>query len=141
AGDSLPVSPWNITASLEWDLPLRNNVTASLHVEDAFSSGPRTDYFNNPLSTYYDPGLTPDPSTNVLNVRAAIKWPGFEVAAFLSNALDAHPVLDGSANGVDNFGGIYTLHTRPTYVQSFRHMAVLTIQRVKSSKFPDLHEN
>jgi iron complex outermembrane recepter protein len=85
---------------------------ASLRVEDVFRSGPRTDYFNNPKYVYNDPGLTPDPSTNVLNVRAAIKWPGFEVAAFLSNALDAHPILDGSANGVDNFGGMYTLVPR-----------------------------
>jgi len=112
AGDSLPVSPWNVTASLEWDVPLRNHVTAGLRVEDAFRSASRTEYFNNGYSVYYDPGLTADPSTNVLNLRASVKWPGFEVAAFLSNALDAHPTLTGSANGVDNFGGVYTLVPR-----------------------------
>jgi outer membrane receptor protein involved in Fe transport len=112
AGDSLPVSPWNVTASLEWDVPLRNSLTASLRVENAFRSAPRTEYFNNPDSKYYDPGLTADPSTNVLNVRAGVRWPSFEVAAFLSNALDAHPTLTGSANGVDNFGGVYTLVPR-----------------------------
>jgi hypothetical protein len=112
AGDPLPVSPWNVTASLEWELPLRNNLTASLRLEDAFRSGIGTEYFSDPNSKFNNPGLTPDPSTNLLNVRAAVKWPGFEVAAFLSNALDAHPKLTGSANGVDYFGGVYTLVPR-----------------------------
>jgi hypothetical protein len=113
AGDSLGVSPWNVTASLERDFPLRSNVTATLRVEDAFRSSPGPTYLNDPQSPYAPgPKLLPDPSTNVLNARLAIKWPQFELAAFLSNALDAHPTLNGSANGADNISGVYTLVPR-----------------------------
>jgi hypothetical protein len=114
AGDSLPVSPWNVTASVERDFTLRSKLTASLRVEDAFRSSPGPTYLNNPASVYYA-GAPPDPSANVLNVRAAVKWPSFEVAAFLRNALNSHPLMQGFANGVDNIGSatqVFTLVPR-----------------------------
>jgi hypothetical protein len=113
AGDSLGVSPWNVTASVEQEFPLRSDVTATLRVEDVFRSSPGPTYLNDPQTVYApSPKLPPDPSTNVLNARLAIKWAQFELAAFLSNALDAHPTLNGSANGADNLIGVYTLVPR-----------------------------
>ena len=114
AGVSLPVSPWNVTSSVERAFPLRNNLTVSLRIEDAFRSTPGPTYLNNPASVYYV-GAPSDPSANVLNVRAAVKWPSFEVAAFLRNALNSHPLMQGFANGVDNIGSatqVFTLVPR-----------------------------
>jgi outer membrane receptor protein involved in Fe transport len=107
AGDPLPVSPWNVTASLEQELPLSAGRGVNLRIEDVFRSTPGPTSGNDPASVYYQGygGYVPvDPSTNVLNVRAGVHWPGFEVAALLSNALNAHPILSGSSNGVDNVG-------------------------------------
>jgi outer membrane receptor protein involved in Fe transport len=102
-GDSLPISPWNATASLEQEFPLRGNVMSSVRLEDAFRSSPRSSYLTDPASIYYGYTHT-DPSANILNVRVAVKWSAFEIAAFLRNALNSHPLLYGLANGVDNGG-------------------------------------
>ena len=104
AGTSLPVSPWNVTASIVRDFPIRNNLTASLRVEDAFRSTPGSTYLNDPASVplFISPGV--DPSANVLNVRAALKSSDFETAVFLRNALNSHPIMYGLANGADNIG-------------------------------------
>jgi hypothetical protein len=114
AEDSLPVSPWNVTASVERDFTLRSKLAASLRVEDAFRSSSGPTYLSNPASVYYT-GTPPDPSANVLNVRAAVKWPSFEVAAFFRNTLNSHPLMQGFANGVDNIGSatqVFTLVPR-----------------------------
>jgi hypothetical protein len=102
-GESLPISPWNATASLEQEFPLRGNVMSSVRLEDAFRSSPGSSYATNPASIYYGYPHT-DPAANILNVRGAVKWSGFEVAAFLRNALNSHPLMYGVANGVDNGG-------------------------------------
>jgi outer membrane receptor protein involved in Fe transport len=104
AGDSLPVSPWSVTASIERDFPIRSNLTASLRVEDAFRSTPGSTYLDNPASFYYFGGGQKDPSANGLNARAALNSSGFEAAVFLRNALNSHPLMYGLANGADNIG-------------------------------------
>jgi outer membrane receptor protein involved in Fe transport len=108
-GESLPISPWNATASLEQEFPLRGNVISSVRLEDAFRSSPRSTYDTDPVSIYGGPsiyGALPhtDPSANILNVRVAVRWSSFEMAAFLRNALNSHPLMYGLANGVDNTG-------------------------------------
>jgi outer membrane receptor protein involved in Fe transport len=113
-GESLPISPWNATASLEQEFPLRGDVVSSVRLEDAFRAASRSNYLTDPASIYsYYPHT--DPSANILNVRAALKWSGFEVAAFLRNALNSHPLMYGLANGVDNGGSstqVFTLVPR-----------------------------
>jgi outer membrane receptor protein involved in Fe transport len=102
AGASLPVSPWHVTASIERDFPIRSGLTASLRVEDVYRSSPGSTYLNDPESVPLFISTRIDPSVNVLNVRAALKWPSFEAAAFVRNALNSHPLVTGLANGVDN---------------------------------------
>jgi outer membrane receptor protein involved in Fe transport len=102
-GDSLLVSPLKVTASIEKEVPLASGRTASLRVEDAFRSTPGSTYINDPASGYYL-GHVHDPPVNLLNVRVAARSSNFEVAAFLRNALNAHPSLYGIANGADNLG-------------------------------------
>jgi outer membrane receptor protein involved in Fe transport len=103
AGDSLLVSPWKVTASIERAFRLPSGLTANLRVEDAFRSTPGSTYLNDPVSAYYL-AVRPEPSVNVLNLRAAVKSSSLEVAAFVRNALNAHPLLYGTGNGADNIG-------------------------------------
>jgi len=97
-GTALGVSPWNVFASVEREFSFEGKVTASIRVEDAYRRTPGPTYA--PLGG----NTTIDPSMNVLNLRAAVRWSSFELAAFLSNALGSHPVMTGSGNGVDNGG-------------------------------------
>ena len=83
------------TASIERTFFLRGNVSATLRVEDACTScgdTSRHPYYSNPQAKYYSPGPA-DPAINVLNFLADMKWPHFDAEIFVSNALDAHPVL------------------------------------------------
>jgi hypothetical protein len=103
-GDALPISPWNVTASVEGEFPLRTNTILSVRIEDAFRSASSSTYFDNSHNgAYYAPGPT-DPSANVLNLRCAARWSGFELAAFLGNALNSHPALTGRSAAVSNIG-------------------------------------
>jgi len=103
-GTSLPVSPWNLTASLERDVQLPANVTASVRIEDVFRSAPGATYLDS-LSSVYATSGPPDPSINILNLRATAKWSDFELAAFLGNVLDARPILSGRSGGAPQIGG------------------------------------
>jgi len=119
AGASLPVSPWNVTASIERDFLMRSNLTASLRLEDAFRSTPGSTYLNDPASLPLYIVSATDPSVNILNVRAALKSSGFEAAVFLRNALNSHPLMYGLANGADNIGTptqVFTLVPRTASV-------------------------
>jgi outer membrane receptor protein involved in Fe transport len=98
-GDSLPVSPWNLTASVERDFQVGVEVTASVRAEDSFRSAVGRTYLDNAASLLYVASPS-DSSVNVLNLRGAVRWPHFEAAAFLGNALGAHPIESGRSGGV-----------------------------------------
>jgi hypothetical protein len=41
----------------------------------------------------YYPGVTPDPPTNLLNLRATVQWASYTTSLFVNNVLNAHPIL------------------------------------------------
>ena len=87
-------SPWNVTASIEYKVHLASGVSASLRAEDIFHShNPGPFITDHPASPLFAPGNRPDPSTNLLNVRASVRWPSFDLAMFVNNALDSQPTL------------------------------------------------
>ena len=98
-GDSLPVSPWNVTASIEREFHVGVDVTASVRAEDAFRRAVGRTCLDNQASPLCLASPT-DSSVNALNLRAAVRWPHFEAAAVLSNALASHPVESGRSGGV-----------------------------------------
>jgi hypothetical protein len=88
------VSPWNVTASVEYSVPLSGGANGILRAEDIFHSrnpGPFQD--DDPASPNYGSGNVPDPSTNLLNLRATFQRPSYDVALFVNNALDSRPTL------------------------------------------------
>jgi outer membrane receptor protein involved in Fe transport len=93
-GDTVGGAPWGVTASIERNFTLHRGITGSVRAEDVFHShNPGPYVSDNPAAGFfYNPGL-PDPSTNILNLRADLRWAGFELAAFVSNALDSRPTL------------------------------------------------
>jgi iron complex outermembrane recepter protein len=95
-GDAVPVSPWNVTASVERAFPLRNGSTISARIEDTFISAVDRSYLDNGGYTH----VPENPSVNVLNLRVAATQSGFELAVFLRNALGAHPILYGKTIAV-----------------------------------------
>ena len=81
------VAPWNVTASIEYAVPLSGGATGVLRAENIFHS-------RNPGPFQADvPGNTPDPSTNLLNLRATFRRASYDVALFVNNALDSRPTI------------------------------------------------
>jgi len=88
------VSPWNVGAALEYSAALARGATATLRADDIFRSrNPGPFAANDPNSVSDWPGVPPDPSTNLLNLRATVQWASYATSLFVNNALDAHPVL------------------------------------------------
>jgi outer membrane receptor protein involved in Fe transport len=88
------VAPWNLTASVEYSVPLSAGAVGMLRAEDIFRSrNPGPFQEDDPASPNYLPGNTPDPSTNLLNLRAAFQRPSYDVALFVNNALDSRPTI------------------------------------------------
>jgi iron complex outermembrane recepter protein len=102
-------SPWNITASVERDFSLGRDVNVAIRAEDVVHS-------RNPGPFVRQPATYPDPATNVLNIRADLKWSGFDAAIFVNNVLDSQPML--SRRGSCGDCG------PPTYATTFRPRSI-----------------
>jgi outer membrane receptor protein involved in Fe transport len=108
-GDKLPGSPWTFSINAQY----RQNIfghDAYFTVQDEFQSAetgitPERD----PLTTLYDPGLVPEPSTNVLTLRAGTTFDKFDASIFVDNLLNSHPQLD--LNHQDEFTVLYEAST------------------------------
>jgi outer membrane receptor protein involved in Fe transport len=88
------VSPWNVTASVEYSMPLTGGAVAILRAEDIFRSrNPGLFQDDDPTSLNYIPGNVPDPWTNLLNLRATLRRASYEVGLFVNNALDSRPTI------------------------------------------------
>jgi iron complex outermembrane receptor protein len=90
----LVTAPWMATASVIYEFALPGGVRASLQAQDAFHSrnpGPFTS--DNPAALVFAPTRRPNPSTNLLNLRAQVTWAHFYLSVFVNNALDSQPTL------------------------------------------------
>jgi outer membrane receptor protein involved in Fe transport len=68
--------PWNVSASFDYEFPVTSDVSADIRAEDHFRGG-------NLAS-----------STNLLNLRGTVHWPGVDLGLFVNNALDSRPSLN-----------------------------------------------
>lgn len=86
-------APWTITGGFDYDFAINAHKTV-LHVEDSFKShdGGMLPWLHPNASAYY-PTWTPNPATNVLNARVTMTFDRLEVAAYVTNIINDHPVL------------------------------------------------
>lgn len=57
------------------------------------------------LNVSYSPGNRPDPSINILNLRATLRWASYDVALFVNNMLDAQPLIMRCCGGYPAMNG------------------------------------
>ena len=96
AGDQLGgqgAAPWNATESIDYRFGVFGRMLR-LHLEDIFKSHDSGQFpWMNALATLYQPALTANPSTNLLNGRLTLYFDRVDVALYANNILDAHPTL------------------------------------------------
>ena len=102
AFDFTSVSPWNLAASVVYQVQLGNDLTADFRAQDVFrSQNPGPFALQDPQSLLYSPGYRPDPATNLVNLRATVRSGRYEAALFVNNAFNSLPTIQQlNATGV-----------------------------------------
>jgi outer membrane receptor protein involved in Fe transport len=116
--------PWSVFAFVDYELPAVLGVSLTIRAEDHFRGGnmrPRPE--NNPDSPFFEAFAAPSRPTNFLNLRASAKRGGADVAVFINNALDSHPILNrqnyfGGCCSDDAIQSAYTLTPRTVGVSA-----------------------
>jgi iron complex outermembrane recepter protein len=87
-------SPWDVRASIDYARPLGGGLTGYARAEDEIHShNPGPFYSDHPDDVAYAPGRVANPATNLLNVRAGLKWSRVDVGLYVDNLLDSQPTL------------------------------------------------
>jgi iron complex outermembrane recepter protein len=108
-GDKLPGSPWTLSVGAEYS-----------HKVWGYDSFVRLDYEfqgretgltpdRDADTTLFDPGLVPEPETNMFKLRAGTTIKDVNVTVFADNLLNSHPVLDLTHQ--DEFTQLYEAST------------------------------
>lgn len=89
SGDKLPVPPWQVAASGEYDFPILNR-SGYFRADDQYiSHGPRPD--SNVFGA--DPTIPGSGSYNDLSLRTGISDAGWDISVFVNNLLNQAPLL------------------------------------------------
>jgi outer membrane receptor protein involved in Fe transport len=92
-------SPWIGAADLSYEWPITHEITGCARIDEIVHShnpGPFTEL--DPRAVGYDPRFVADPATSILNLKLCAKWSQLDLRLFVNNALDAHPLLQLSAD-------------------------------------------
>jgi iron complex outermembrane receptor protein len=117
AGDALGtppqvVSPWSITASVQWTISLHDQ-KLRLRFEDSYHSRNHGPFYNNDPQAIYGAPLRADPATNLLNFKTTLEHRKFDIALAIGNLLNARPVLLKRNKGNDVNTLFYATTLRP----------------------------
>jgi iron complex outermembrane receptor protein len=89
-GDDLPVTPWTVTLSSNYEFTLLDH-NAYMRADYQYLSGqPSMD----PLIFGYDPTIPPRRASSLLALRTGAKISSWDVSVFVNNLLDDHPSLN-----------------------------------------------
>ena len=116
------ISPWNLTANLQYQTALRPGLDGYGSLEDRFNSrNNRLVPAEDASTESYDPSVTTNPSINQLNARIGIRVDGADVSLFATNLLNAHPLLNEYLGLIDITSGAFTIVPRTVGVAVLYH--------------------
>lgn len=106
-------SPWNITASIDKRIRLPQGRSLNLRLENVYHSRNPGSFYTDHPDAMYPANLQSNPANNLLNLRAMLKVGQFDLSLFVSNLLDARPVLLKRNKGNDVNTLFYATTFRP----------------------------
>jgi iron complex outermembrane receptor protein len=109
-------APWSGTVSAHYEWPLAGITTAYMRADEIVHShnpGPFSEL--DPKSVSYDPRLSADPATYLLNLQFGATRPGVNVRIFVNNATNAHPQLQRYSDATGS-ALVYAYTLRPRTV-------------------------
>jgi outer membrane receptor protein involved in Fe transport len=93
-GDTLEVPPWTVTVGAQYNFDI-SNMPGFIRADFQYQSlRTKPTPAEDPASSFYDPGLVPNPSTYQVNLRAGVTIRNVDLAIYANNLLNAHPRID-----------------------------------------------
>jgi iron complex outermembrane receptor protein len=93
-GDYLPVAPWTVVASTEYEIPWLKDHGPYVRFDYQFSARYKSPLeFQDPTTISYDPAPFYQTQAVSLSARAGFRWNGFDLSVFGTNLTNTHPVL------------------------------------------------
>ncbi|MXP42045.1 TonB-dependent receptor [Altererythrobacter soli] len=84
-GDRVPVSPWTVSLSGDYVVPIGSN-EAYLHAEYNYAADYRGPLVSeNPLNSSFDPDNFPQPSIQRASIRSGVRFDNLDVSLFVNN--------------------------------------------------------
>jgi len=91
AGQHLPVAPWSLQLSADYERPLSGEYSAYIHADyDYFSKYT----FSLPGVSGYDPSYFRSFDQNLVNARIGVRRSRIDASIFVQNLLDSHDILN-----------------------------------------------
>jgi iron complex outermembrane recepter protein len=93
-GDYLPVAPWTVVASSEYEIPMVRSHGPYVRLDYQVSARYKSPLvFQDPITISYDPMPFYQTQAQSLSARAGVRWSGFDISVFGTNLTNTHPVL------------------------------------------------
>jgi outer membrane receptor protein involved in Fe transport len=92
-------SPWIGAVNLRYEWPITHATAGYARIDEIVHShnpGPFTELDSRAIG--YDPRFMADPATNIVNFKVGLIRSKFDLRLFVNNLLDAHPLLQSSAD-------------------------------------------
>ena len=112
SGDTLGVTPWQLSGNAEYDFPFQD-ADGYVFIQDSYGSrdSGRVADQDDPRAAGYDPAITADPSINRLDMRLGLRIAGVDASLFVDNALNRTPELGKYHDVNDPADTLYYYHT------------------------------
>jgi iron complex outermembrane receptor protein len=97
AGNTLPVSPWNVDLGLQYQTLLIGRYNGYLRGDYQFASAHHNGL--GPGTTTYDPDTYNSPETRYVDARAGVTFDTWDLSLFVNNLTDSQDLLSWSSGG------------------------------------------
>ena len=88
------MAPWTVTLGAQYNFTIANR-DAFVRADYEYNSKRTTPIPDeDPGTAFYDPGLVPDPATNLVSARAGLTYDKWAIELFVNNLLNSHPQLN-----------------------------------------------
>jgi outer membrane receptor protein involved in Fe transport len=115
AGNAISdIAPWNVVTDVEYQHPLTNNMDWYAYVQNQFNSrNNRVTPAEDPTVAAYDPGIVRNPAYDLTLTRVGLRFAnGLDVALYVDNLFNAHPVINWNQDLIDITSGAFTVQPR-----------------------------
>jgi iron complex outermembrane recepter protein len=115
SGDAISdISPWNVMAQVQYQHQLTDDADWYWYLQNQYNSrNNRVTPAEDPNTESYDAGVTPNPAYDVLLTRVGLMFAnGIDVAFYVDNLLNQHPLLNWDKDLIDITSGAYTIQPR-----------------------------